>query len=165
MINEIQGWRAAEWSESFERVVQKKVLAEAKKVTPAQRARLALFPRDWAQLEADWELLDVWGKEGLRVQWGEFLAPYFPDLATMTRLRKKRHDAYRAAEKADWDRLTAAQAEARHAREMKALDAQARRDDQRFARQERMQLESHAAMMNIISNLGPGNWRYEVRYR
>ncbi len=164
MTNEIQGYRAAELTEGFEKVIRKKVLAEAKKISPAQRARLALFPRDWAQVESDWEHLDSWGKEGLRAQWAALLVPYFPELKTMGQLRQKRYDAYQAAQKSDWDRLTAAQAEARFARETKRMEAQAKRDDRRFAMQDRMEMDRHATAMNIISNLGPGNWHYSVRY-
>jgi hypothetical protein len=113
MVNEVMGKSVAAADGKLKSAIATKLIAEYTKVPADIKQELSKLPANWLNFkDNDWYQRGDEFREQMRIQWGQNLEAYIPELKEMSKLRRDRLSKLKADPKIQWDRLNPIQRQA-----------------------------------------------------
>jgi hypothetical protein len=113
MVNEVVGKTVATSDSKLKNAIAAKLTAEYRKLSANTKQELSRLPTTWLTFkDSEWIRNGDDFREQMRVQWGQNLEAYIPELRDISKLRRDRLTKLKADPKIQWERLNAIQRQA-----------------------------------------------------
>jgi hypothetical protein len=157
MINEIMGNPAATNNAQLKNSVAAKLKLEYKDLPVATKQQLSRLPANWVKFKnTEWFALGDEFREEMRVQWGQTLEAYIPEIRDMSKLRRERLARLKNDPTNPWEQMNSLQ------RQVALLkpDVNFQNGLRTFARLTPIQLNNYVSMIDMGKSIGTSPTRY-----
>jgi hypothetical protein len=159
MVNEIMGRAVATNNTQLKNSVTAKLKLEYKDLPASTKQQLSRLPANWIKFKNnEWYALGDEFREELRVQWGQNLEAYIPEIRDMTNLRRERLARLKSDPTNPWGQMNSLQ------RQVALLkpDVTFQNGLRMFARLTPIQLNNYVSMIDMGKSIGTSPTRYAV---
>jgi hypothetical protein len=110
MINEVMGKSVATADTKLKNAIASKLTAEYAKISVDTKQELSRLPTNWLTFKTgQWIRRGDYFREQMRVQWGQNLEVYLPEIKEISKLRRDRLAKLKADPKIQWNKLSSIQ--------------------------------------------------------
>ncbi|AFY94108.1 hypothetical protein [Chamaesiphon minutus] len=110
MINEVMGKSVATADTKLKNAIAAKLTAEYAKIPVDTKQELSRLPTNWLTFKSgQWLRRGEYFREQMRVQWGQNLEAYIPEIRDISKLRRDRLAKLKADPKIQWNKISSIQ--------------------------------------------------------
>jgi hypothetical protein len=160
MVNEIMGKPVATNNAQLKNSVTAKLKLEYQDLPIATKQQLSRLPANWVKFKnTEWFALGDEFREEMRVQWGQTLEAYIPEIRDMSKLRRERLARLKSDPTNPWEQMNSLQ------RQVTLLkpDVNFQNGLRTFARLTPIQLNNYVSMIDMGKSIGNSPTRYAVK--
>ncbi len=162
MVNEIMGKSVVSLDRQLKDAIATKLTAEYANIPANIKQELFRLPPNWLKFKDDeWFRRGDDFREQMRVQWGQNLETYIPELREIIKLRRDRLAKLKADPKIAWDRINSRQRQV--ALQQSELDFQ--NSLRSIAQVKTIQLNNYIGTMQVANSIGNSPTRYSSKLK
>jgi hypothetical protein len=162
MVNEVMGKQVASADIRLKNSIANKLTTEYASIPANIKQELSKLPAGWLKFkDGEWIRRGEDFREQMRVQWGQNLEAYIPEVRAMSKLRADRLAKLKADPIAPWDKMNSLQRQAA----LQKPDLEFQTATRTVAQVKTVQLTNYIDRMQLANAIGNSPTRYSLRMK